>query len=126
MCSSELSNCLSIYFYWLGLGLGDILKPELVMPLIETLPLEQLLASYLPEVGSIVLFEISLFSILHLVMILSRLQGQWSAEDILELLQSPPFRQQVDSFTYVRIWSLICSRFFIFNFSFFCNMLFYF
>lgn len=52
----------ALYFYWLGLGLGDILKPELVMPLIETLPLEQLLASYLPEVGSIVLFEFSLFS----------------------------------------------------------------
>ncbi|XP_050218641.1 26S proteasome regulatory subunit RPN13 isoform X2 [Mercurialis annua] len=30
-----------------------------------------------------------------------RLQGQWTPEDILELLQSPPFRQQVDSFTYV-------------------------
>nr|AFK46139.1 unknown [Medicago truncatula] len=42
----------------------------------ETLPLEQRLASYLPE-------------------------GTWSPEDILELLQSPPFRQQVDSFTYV-------------------------
>ncbi|KAM6570639.1 hypothetical protein CsatB_018624 [Cannabis sativa] len=59
-----------------GLGLDDILKPDLIMPLIETLPLEQHLASYLPE-------------------------GQWSPEDILELLQSPPFRQQVDSFTYV-------------------------
>ncbi|KAJ0089712.1 hypothetical protein Patl1_14040 [Pistacia atlantica] len=46
------------------------------MPLIETLSLEQRLAPYLPE-------------------------GQWSPEDILELLQSPPFRQQVDSFTYV-------------------------
>ncbi|XP_024028378.1 26S proteasome regulatory subunit RPN13 [Morus notabilis] len=59
-----------------GLGLDDILKPDLIMPLIETLPLEQDLASYLPE-------------------------GQWSPEDLLELLQSPPFRQQVDSFTYV-------------------------
>ncbi|XP_028760050.1 26S proteasome regulatory subunit RPN13 [Neltuma alba] len=59
-----------------GLGLEDILKPELVMPLIETLPIEQCLAPYLPE-------------------------GQWSPEAILELLQSPPFRQQVDSFTYV-------------------------
>ncbi|OWM89229.1 26S proteasome regulatory subunit RPN13 isoform X1 [Punica granatum] len=59
-----------------GLGLGDILKPELIMPLMDTLPLEQSLASYLPE-------------------------GQWTPEDILELLQSPPFRQQVDSFTYV-------------------------
>ncbi|KAJ1438037.1 UCH-binding domain [Sesbania bispinosa] len=59
-----------------GLGLGDILKPDLIMPLMETLPLEQRLAPYLPE-------------------------GKWSPEDILELLQSPPFRQQVDSFTYV-------------------------
>ncbi|KAL5543408.1 hypothetical protein UlMin_007192 [Ulmus minor] len=59
-----------------GLGLGDILRPDLILPLMDTLPLEQQLASYLPE-------------------------GQWSREDILELLQSPPFRQQVDSFTYV-------------------------
>ncbi|KAJ7973677.1 Regulatory particle non-ATPase 13 [Quillaja saponaria] len=59
-----------------GFGLGDILKPELIMPLIETLPLEQRLVPYLPE-------------------------DQWSPEDVLELLQSPPFRQQVDSFTYV-------------------------
>jgi|UniRef100_A0A2N9G0T8 26S proteasome regulatory subunit N13 len=59
-----------------GLGLGDILKPELIMPLIETLSLEEHLASYLPE-------------------------GPWTPEDILELMQSPPFRQQVDSFTYV-------------------------
>ncbi|MED6157626.1 regulatory particle non-ATPase [Stylosanthes scabra] len=59
-----------------GLGLGDILKPDLIMPLMDTIPLEQRLAPYLPE-------------------------GKWSPEDILELLQSPPFRQQVDSFTYV-------------------------
>ncbi|KAJ4709172.1 Regulatory particle non-ATPase 13 [Melia azedarach] len=59
-----------------GLGLGDILRPDLIMPLIETLPLEQRLAPFLPE-------------------------GQWSPEEILDLLQSPPFRQQVDSFTYV-------------------------
>ncbi|XP_004503559.1 26S proteasome regulatory subunit RPN13 [Cicer arietinum] len=59
-----------------GLGLGDLLKPDLIMPLMATLPLEQRLAPYLPE-------------------------GTWSPEDILELLQSPPFRQQVDSFTYV-------------------------
>jgi hypothetical protein len=32
-----------------GLGLGDILKPELVLPLIEKLPIEQL-TSHLPEV----------------------------------------------------------------------------
>nr|XP_027071482.1 26S proteasome regulatory subunit RPN13-like isoform X3 [Coffea arabica] len=59
-----------------GLGLGDILKPEFIFPLINDLPLEQQLASYLPE-------------------------GTWTAEDLMELLQSAPFRQQVDSFTYV-------------------------
>ncbi|XP_043714179.1 26S proteasome regulatory subunit RPN13 [Telopea speciosissima] len=59
-----------------GLELGDILKPDLIMPLIETLPLEQKLASYLPE-------------------------GQWTPEDLIDLFQSPPFRQQVEAFTYV-------------------------
>ncbi|GMJ01530.1 regulatory particle non-ATPase 13 [Hibiscus trionum] len=59
-----------------GLGFDDILKPDLIMPFIESLSLEEQLASYLPE-------------------------GQWTPEDLLELLQSPPFRQQVDSFTYV-------------------------
>ncbi|KAJ4957842.1 hypothetical protein NE237_024953 [Protea cynaroides] len=59
-----------------GLGLGDILKPDLIMPLIETLSLEQQLTSYLPE-------------------------GQWTSEDLIDLLQSPPFRQQVEAFTYV-------------------------
>ncbi|KAH8514846.1 hypothetical protein H0E87_007628, partial [Populus deltoides] len=33
-----------------GLGLGDILKPDLIMPLIETLLLEEGLTSHLPEV----------------------------------------------------------------------------
>uniref|UniRef100_A0A2P2M7E6 Pru domain-containing protein n=1 Tax=Rhizophora mucronata TaxID=61149 RepID=A0A2P2M7E6_RHIMU len=42
-----------------GLGLGDILKPELIMPLIETLPVEERLATYLPEVITIVMFEFS-------------------------------------------------------------------
>ncbi|GKU98489.1 hypothetical protein SLEP1_g11493 [Rubroshorea leprosula] len=59
-----------------GLGLAELLKPDLIMPLIDSLPLEERLASYLPE-------------------------GQWTPEDVLELLQSAPFRQQVDSFTYV-------------------------
>ncbi|KAM5553524.1 26S proteasome regulatory subunit RPN13 [Rosa sericea] len=59
-----------------GINLEDILTPDLILPLIETLPLQQSLGSYLPE-------------------------GQWSPEDILELLQSPPFRQQMDSFNYV-------------------------
>lgn len=34
----------------LGLGLGDILRPEFISPLINDLPVEQQLASYLPEV----------------------------------------------------------------------------
>ncbi|CAL4902456.1 unnamed protein product [Urochloa decumbens] len=58
-----------------GLGLGDILKPELVLPLIENLPIEQL-ASHLPE-------------------------GSWTPSEILDLLQSPPLRQQLDAFTHV-------------------------
>lgn len=58
------------------IGLGDILKPDLVSPLIDTLPIEQRLASYLPE-------------------------GSQSRADIIELLQSPPFRQQLDTFTHV-------------------------
>lgn len=58
-----------------GLGLGDILKPDLVLPLIENLPIEQL-ASHLPE-------------------------GSWTPGDIAELLQSPPLRQQLDAFTHV-------------------------
>ncbi|KAK9078934.1 hypothetical protein SSX86_002993 [Deinandra increscens subsp. villosa] len=60
---------------FVGLGLGDILKPELILPLMETLSLEHV-ASHLPE-------------------------GDWTPEELMELLQSPPFRQQVDSFTYV-------------------------
>ncbi|KAF3321358.1 26S proteasome regulatory subunit RPN13-like isoform X2 [Carex littledalei] len=58
------------------IGLSDILKPDLVFPLIETLPIEQSLASYLPE-------------------------GSQSRADIFELLQSPPFRQQLDTFSHV-------------------------
>ncbi|XP_078154438.1 regulatory particle non-ATPase 13 isoform X4 [Carex rostrata] len=59
-----------------SIGLSDILKPDLVFPLIETLPIEQTLASYLPE-------------------------GSQSRADIFELLQSPPFRQQLDTFSHV-------------------------
>ncbi|KAI4381149.1 hypothetical protein MLD38_007256 [Melastoma candidum] len=59
-----------------GLGLGDILKPELIVPLMQMLAMEQRLFSFLPE-------------------------DHRTIEDLLELLQSPPFRQQVDSFTYV-------------------------
>ncbi|KAG5552410.1 hypothetical protein RHGRI_010477 [Rhododendron griersonianum] len=59
-----------------GFGLGDILKPDWIFPLLENIPLEERLVSYLPE-------------------------GQWTSEELIDLLQSPPFRQQVDSFTYV-------------------------
>eukprot|EP00258_Populus_trichocarpa_P030391 XP_024446410.1 26S proteasome regulatory subunit RPN13 isoform X4 [Populus trichocarpa] len=61
---------------------GDILKLDLIMPLIETLPLEEGLTSHLPE-------------------------GHCTPEDILDLLQSPPFRQRMDFFTYVRNARLI-------------------
>ncbi|RZC71961.1 hypothetical protein C5167_035125 [Papaver somniferum] len=53
-----------------GLGLEDILTPELILPLIESLPLEQRLAAHLPE-------------------------GKLSPSDLIELLQCPQFRQQV-------------------------------
>ncbi|KAG0447345.1 hypothetical protein HPP92_028379 [Vanilla planifolia] len=59
-----------------GIGLGDILKPELLLPVVESLSLEQRLASFLPE-------------------------GQWSSHELMDLLQSPPFQQQVDSFSHV-------------------------
>ena len=88
-------------FAVLGLGLGDILKPDLIMPLIETLPLEEGLLSHLPEVYDSLMFGIFL-NVLCWCIVIMRLQGHWTPEDILDLLQSPPFRQQVDSFTYVR------------------------
>lgn len=59
-----------------GFGLGDIFKPDVIFPFLKTLPLEERLASYLPE-------------------------GQWNSDELIDLIQSPPFRQQVDSFTYV-------------------------
>ncbi|XP_057521212.1 26S proteasome regulatory subunit RPN13 [Amaranthus tricolor] len=59
-----------------GFGLGDLLKPDLVLPLLEALPIEERLAPYLPE-------------------------GQQSLHDLIDVLQCPPFRQQVDAFTYV-------------------------
>lgn len=59
-----------------GLALGDLLKPELILPLFETLSIEERLAPYMPE-------------------------GQRTPADLIELLQCSPFRQQVDSFTYV-------------------------
>lgn len=94
----------------IGFGLGDILKPDLIMPLISTLPVEQRLASYLPEVLVILTFcVLTLLFCLDTSWTVVSLQGQWSAEEILELLQSPPFRQQVDSFSHVRIWIIFSS-----------------
>ncbi|XP_020527012.1 26S proteasome regulatory subunit RPN13 isoform X3 [Amborella trichopoda] len=60
----------------IGFGLGDILKPDLILPVVETLPLEERLESFLPE-------------------------GRWTPDALMELFQSPPFRQQVESFNYV-------------------------
>ncbi|KAL3623533.1 regulatory particle non-ATPase [Castilleja foliolosa] len=59
-----------------GLGLGDILKPEYVWPLVQGQTVHQQLASHLPE-------------------------GEWTPEELIKLLQSPPFQQQLDLFTYV-------------------------
>ncbi|XP_042433265.1 26S proteasome regulatory subunit RPN13-like isoform X3 [Zingiber officinale] len=59
-----------------GFGLADILKPDLILPVVETLPVEQHFSQYLPE-------------------------GSWTAADLMELLQSPQFHQQVDTFTHV-------------------------
>jgi ascorbate-specific PTS system EIIC-type component UlaA len=39
--------------------------------------------------------------------VIMRLQSHCTPKDILDLLQSPPFRQQMDSFTYVRNARLI-------------------
>ncbi|CAN1340419.1 26S proteasome regulatory subunit RPN13 [Linum perenne] len=39
--------------------------------------------------------------VLYVEAITGFIQGPWTPEDVLELFQSPPFRQQVDSFTYV-------------------------
>ncbi|WVZ99825.1 hypothetical protein U9M48_045068 [Paspalum notatum var. saurae] len=59
----------------LPIPVWSILKPELVLPLNDSLPIEQL-ASHLPE-------------------------GSWTPNDIIELLQSAPLRQQLDAFTHV-------------------------
>ncbi|CAM8887066.1 unnamed protein product [Rhodiola kirilowii] len=71
-----LFNYICVSSFVIGLSLGDLLRPELILPLIDSLPLNERLASYLPE-------------------------GDCSPEEFIEVLQSPPFRQQVDSFTYV-------------------------
>lgn len=59
-----------------GPSLSEILKPELVVPLLEDCHLEERLAPFLPE-------------------------GPWTSEAIAELIQSPQFHQQVDAFTHV-------------------------
>lgn len=86
-----------------GFGLGDLLKPDLVLPLLETLPVEERLSQYLPEVyiffGYCYVLALSLQGSALYVL---RIQGQQSRHDLLEVLQCPPFRQQVDAFTYVR------------------------
>lgn len=51
--------------------------------------------------------------ICSLIKILLWLQGEWTHEELLELLQSPPFRQQLDSFTYVRLHLFWCFSFFL-------------
>lgn len=78
------------------------MKPDLVLPLIENLPIEQL-ASHLPEVCIVMMLPwLSVEVILALnFMAIAHFQGSWTPSDILELLQSPPLRQQLDAFTHV-------------------------
>ncbi|CAM6076883.1 unnamed protein product [Sphagnum tenellum] len=57
-------------------GFSELLKPDIVVPLLENLQLEERLAPYLPE-------------------------GVRSKQAIAELMQSPQFHQQLDSFTQV-------------------------
>lgn len=59
-----------------GPSLAEILKPELIVPLLENCHLEERLAPFLPE-------------------------GPWTSETLVELMQSPQFHQQVDAFTQV-------------------------
>ena len=90
-----------------GVGLGDILKPELILPLLENLPIEQL-ASHLPEVCIVMTLtwlSVEIILVLNFLAIV-QLQGSWTPADILELLQSPPLRQQLDAFTHVSCSSL--------------------
>ena len=39
-------------------------------------------------------------------MVIAQFQGSWTPGDIVELLQSPPLRQQLDAFTHVSYSSL--------------------
>ncbi|KAI5068041.1 hypothetical protein GOP47_0016386 [Adiantum capillus-veneris] len=59
-----------------GPSLADVLKPELVMPLLEESHVDERLTEFLPE-------------------------GCWTTQAIGELMQSPQFHQQVDAFTHV-------------------------
>ncbi|KAH7292120.1 hypothetical protein KP509_29G052500 [Ceratopteris richardii] len=59
-----------------GPSLADVLKPELVAPLLRDSQIDERLVELLPE-------------------------GCWTPEAIIELMQSPQFHQQVDSFTHV-------------------------
>lgn len=59
-----------------GPGFSELLRPDVVRPLLESLQLEERLAPYLPE-------------------------GVRSKQAIAELMQSPQFHQQLDAFTQV-------------------------
>ncbi|CAI0553308.1 unnamed protein product [Linum tenue] len=47
----------------LRFGLGDIFRPDLIMPLMGTLPVEERLASYLPEVLKTGQIDLSQFGV---------------------------------------------------------------
>lgn len=59
-----------------GPGFSELLRPDIVRPLLDTLQLEERLAPFLPE-------------------------GVRTKQAIAELMQSPQFHQQLDSFTQV-------------------------
>ncbi|MCO5580303.1 hypothetical protein L7F22_034169 [Adiantum nelumboides] len=59
-----------------GPSLADVLKPELLMPLLEESHIDERLTEFLPE-------------------------GCWTPQAIGELMQSPQFHQQIDAFTHV-------------------------
>lgn len=52
-------------------------------------------------------------TVLMLSLKFSCLQGHWTPYELMELLQSPPFRQQLDSFTYVSHQNLILPFWFL-------------
>lgn len=106
-----------------GPGFSELLRPDIVRPLLDTLQLEERLAPYLPEVhvfqsccysvylwchafcahlGLSLFLGVALFDVWHLAE-----QGVRTKQAIAELMQSPQFHQQLDAFTQVCACSLV-------------------